>query len=428
MFRRTKAVITMVGLADAVGADMIALNESSSTNGSGSHRGGVVGNIGTRAGGLTPCPGTGARVQKEHRNLMAEILLIDDEADLRQFLQKALTERGHRVRCLERADAAMDILSNGEFELVVVDEIMPGLHGSKFIEVLRRQGNDIPAILMTGLGTLSFIEPMQQLGARVVPKPAAGSGELLKNLDLALEQALKGEAEIVHLIRRTVKLALKLSKTAPYLRYLVDCELRVQVSAMVNHDPARIKQILRETEGAEGPENSIRLQAEVWHLRFHGESGDYPRMRYQSLDWLHKLLAAPNKLFTVAELRGDPDGRLAADARMGVEQQTDAAGLKQIMNRMEEIEEIAKMAGWSERWEDQYTVLLKQRDGALRGKKVDSPLGKAHHNIATQLRNLCDKMANGSMPRLAAHLRAALKLAFPHIGYYPPPGTSAWQI
>ena len=45
------------------------------------------------------------------------------------FLQELLMQRGHQVRCLERADGAMAVLATGEFELVVVDESMPGLNG-----------------------------------------------------------------------------------------------------------------------------------------------------------------------------------------------------------------------------------------------------------------------------------------------------------
>jgi CheY-like chemotaxis protein len=343
-------------------------------------------------------------------NVMTQILLIDDDEELRPILQSDLQARGYGVRCLERADgAAMEVLADGEIDLVVVDEIMPGLHGSEFIKILRDQGNDIPVILMTGLGTRRLIEPMKQLGTLVVPKPAAGSGELLKDLVPAVEEALKGEAELVELVSRTVKLALKLGKTVPYLRWLLDCELG-------------------ESEAAAPAENSIRLKGEIWHLRFHGESADYPRKGNQSLTWLHMLLATPNKRFSVAELLGDPDGKLAAEAKIGTERVTDDAGLKRIKLRLEEIDEIIANTGGSEALDHEKAALLKQLQEALRGKKTDSPLKDAHRNIAVQTRALRDKKLAKDMPVLAAHLRAALKLNFPNVGYYPPVGTSSWQV
>jgi CheY-like chemotaxis protein len=357
---------------------------------------------------------------------MAEILLIDDDQVLRRFVQQALEERGHRVHGLDRADAATEVLANGEFQLIVVDEHMPGLLGSEFIKMVRRQGNDIPIILMTGLGTRSLVLPMKELGALVITKPMAGSDELMKDLAPAVDEALQGQAEIVELIGRTVKLALKLGKSAPYLRWLLDCELRVQVSVAVNHDVERIKYVLGETELGEPQGNSIRLRGDVWHLSYHGESGDYPRRGNQSLAWLYKLLAAPNKLFTVAELQGDPDSKLDADARIGAERRTDDAGIKSIQKRLEEIEEITEQTGGSETLENEKTQLLDQLHEAL--GRIDSPLKKAHRNIAVQIRAFRDKLAKGSMPNLAAHLRAALKLDFPYIAYYPPAGAPAWQI
>lgn len=359
---------------------------------------------------------------------MAEILLIDDDDALRGYLQTALTECGHQVQCLNKANDAMDVLARGDFELIVVDEVMPGMHGSDLLKLLRQQRNDIPVILMTGLGTYGLVDPMKELGALVVPKPAAGSAELMKDLALAVNESLKGEAEIAELISRTVKLALKRGKTAPYLRWLLDCELRVQVSAALNHDAEKIKKFLDEPKEGEPRENAIQLHADIWRLRYHNESGDFPRKGNQSLAWLHALLAAPNKLFTVADLQGDSDGKLAADALIGDEWEMDSAGVKKIKERLEEIEDIVEKTGGSESVENEKADLLHRLQQARRGKKMDSPLKAAHRNIAVQLRTLRDtKLAKG-MPQLAAHLRAALKLNFPYIGYYPSPGTPAWQI
>jgi CheY-like chemotaxis protein len=354
---------------------------------------------------------------------MADILLIDDDDDLRTFVQKSLVERGHHVRALNRADGALEILAEDEFDLIVVDEYMPGLHGSDFLKALRNQGNDIPAILMTGLGTRSMIEPMKQLGAMVVPKPAAGPLELVKDLVPAVEETLNGEAELADLVGRVVKLGLKRGKKTSYLRWLLDYELRVHVSGSVNDDADEIKP----TPAAREAENSIRLRGDIWHLRFEGESGDYPRNL--SLAWLCKLLAAPNRPFTVAELRGDPDGKIAADASIGDDAQIDDAGLKTIKEELADINEVITQTGGSESLDSKKAELEKLLHDAIRGKKMDSPLKTTFRGTVFQIRTLYNnRLAKGSMPRLAAHLRAALKMDFPYIGYYPPPGTPAWQI
>lgn len=177
---------------------------------------------------------------------MGEILLIDDDDELRGHVEAGLSQRGHRVCCLERAEGALAVLTQGQFDLVIVDERMPGLSGSDFLKQLRRAKIDLPAILMTGLATGGLVRPMKELGAFVVSKPAAGHAELMKDLLKSLDEALEGEAEIVASLGRTVGLALKLGKTGlvAYLRSLLDRELLIRVSAEVNHDPDRAKLIL----------------------------------------------------------------------------------------------------------------------------------------------------------------------------------------
>src|SRR5438552_18898206 len=128
---------------------------------------------------------------------MAKILLIDDDAELRRFLQSALEERGHAVRCLERAEGGMDLLDTGEFDLVLVDENMPGLSGSEFLKVLRKKGLGIPAILMTGYAKGKLSEALKKLDVVVVSKPAGGYEEVWKELEEHLGNALQGEAEIL---------------------------------------------------------------------------------------------------------------------------------------------------------------------------------------------------------------------------------------
>jgi CheY-like chemotaxis protein len=177
---------------------------------------------------------------------MAEILLIDDDDELRRHVETGLSQCGHRVCCLERADGALAVLSQGRFDLLIVDERMPGLSGSEFLRQLRKAKIDLPAILMTGLATGGLVRPMKELGALVCSKPAAGHAELMKDLVKSLDEALEGESEIVASIGRTVSLALKLGKTGlvSYLRSLLDRELLIRVSAEVNHDPDKAKLIL----------------------------------------------------------------------------------------------------------------------------------------------------------------------------------------
>jgi DNA-binding NtrC family response regulator len=81
---------------------------------------------------------------------MPRILLIDDDDDLTAFLRHALEEQGHQVKCLERAEHGPELLAAEAFDLVLLDNKMPGMTGIDFLEALERGGVRSTVILMTG--------------------------------------------------------------------------------------------------------------------------------------------------------------------------------------------------------------------------------------------------------------------------------------
>jgi hypothetical protein len=171
---------------------------------------------------------------------------------------------------------------------------------------------------------------------------------------------------------------------------------------------------------------SIRLSGEVWHIRYDQEIGAFPKKGSQALGWIAKLLAAPGCSFTVADLLGDPEGKLAADALLMGECETDPEGVEAIKTRLAEIEEIAAETGGSEAMDNEKSDLLRRLQAADYGTQILNPLRKSHHNIATQIRKLRDKLSE-SMPKLGTYLRVTFRFEFPQFGYYPPAGTPAWE-
>lgn len=80
-----------------------------------------------------------------------KILVVDDEADIRDILQFNLEKAGYAVDCAESAEEALEILS-AEHGLILLDVMMGGMSGIKLAEHLRNEkGNDIPIIFLTAL-------------------------------------------------------------------------------------------------------------------------------------------------------------------------------------------------------------------------------------------------------------------------------------
>jgi two-component system phosphate regulon response regulator OmpR len=80
------------------------------------------------------------------------LLVVDDDARLRALLQRFLTEQGFRVTAAADAAAARRALGGFEFDLVVLDVMMPGESGIELVESLRRDGQDVPIVMLTARG------------------------------------------------------------------------------------------------------------------------------------------------------------------------------------------------------------------------------------------------------------------------------------
>lgn len=76
------------------------------------------------------------------------ILIVDDEADIRDILQFNLENAGFKVDTASSAEQALEILSD-RHSLILLDVMMGGISGFKMAETLRGWGNDVPIIFLT---------------------------------------------------------------------------------------------------------------------------------------------------------------------------------------------------------------------------------------------------------------------------------------
>jgi DNA-binding NtrC family response regulator len=96
---------------------------------------------------------------------VARILLIDDDAELSSFVRTELEAQGHEVRCLERAERGPGALADTPFDVVLLDNKMPGMSGIDFLRALEERGLNVPVILMTGYSTSETAVQAMNLGA-----------------------------------------------------------------------------------------------------------------------------------------------------------------------------------------------------------------------------------------------------------------------
>lgn len=118
----------------------------------------------------------------------ARILVVDDEAPLREMLSDTLHIANYEV--LEAADAieAMTLLRRTQVDLIISDVNMPGMDGYEFLARLRESGDDTPAIMLTARRERQDVTQGLKLGADDYVTKPFGLEELLLRVAAVLRR------------------------------------------------------------------------------------------------------------------------------------------------------------------------------------------------------------------------------------------------
>ena len=95
----------------------------------------------------------------------ARILVIDDEEIVHASLKKILTRVGHEIQSAFSAKNGLEQLDRGQFDLIIVDLMMPEMNGIQFLEALRDRSSKLPVLMVTGYPTISTAVQALRLGA-----------------------------------------------------------------------------------------------------------------------------------------------------------------------------------------------------------------------------------------------------------------------
>ena len=77
------------------------------------------------------------------------ILVVEDETPMRVALVQTLSTEGYRVRSANNGIAGLEIASEEDFDLVLLDVMMPGLDGYAVCRALRERGKSMPVMMLT---------------------------------------------------------------------------------------------------------------------------------------------------------------------------------------------------------------------------------------------------------------------------------------
>jgi DNA-binding NtrC family response regulator len=116
------------------------------------------------------------------------LLIVEDEAPLRQAIAEQLADHGYLVEQAESGEAAVARLADFAFDIIITDLRLPGIDGSSVVEAAVERYPDIVAIVITGYGTFKDAVNAIKRGAHDFVSKPFQIDALLHVLDSALEQ------------------------------------------------------------------------------------------------------------------------------------------------------------------------------------------------------------------------------------------------
>jgi DNA-binding NtrC family response regulator len=108
----------------------------------------------------------------EIATIVQRVLVIDDEAAIGAGIKRILTPEGHEVQCFEDPHAGMTAALDGDFDVIFLDLMMPGLSGMEILRHFRTAGVAAEVVVITGNSTVeAAVEAMKEGAVDFLPKP-----------------------------------------------------------------------------------------------------------------------------------------------------------------------------------------------------------------------------------------------------------------
>jgi len=157
------------------------------------------------------------------------IFVVDDDSTVREALRDLLREDGRTVELYPGSEAFLESYRPDREGCLLVDARMPGMGGLALLQRLKSEGNQLPAIMITGQGDVPMaVEAMKAGAADFIEKPI-GRDELFASIERALEQT-----------RDSAKLSVRREVAAARLASLTGRQRQIMELALAGHPSKNI--------------------------------------------------------------------------------------------------------------------------------------------------------------------------------------------
>jgi DNA-binding NtrC family response regulator len=143
------------------------------------------------------------------------ILVVDDEAEIREGLEALLSSEGYGVTCVETGEAGLAKLEEQPFDLLLLDVSLPDRNGLELLREIRRRDPHLSVVLITAFGSIDMARAAFKSGAQdYITKPwsndellaqvaQAVEGRRLREENVQLKRALKQRYNFPNIIGKS---------------------------------------------------------------------------------------------------------------------------------------------------------------------------------------------------------------------------------
>lgn len=190
----------------------------------------------------------------------AQVLVVEDESEILDLVCLLLLRSGHRVQSANSAKEASEYLSKTNFDLIILDWMLPQLSGVEFLKILRSTGSKTPVLMLTAKSEPQDIVQGLDAGADdYMTKPfepsvfTARTKALLRRAQFDLStEAQEGPQELLKSGEIQLNLATYECRLASEVVHLTPSEFKILSEMIKNQGRVLTRESLIETVQGEG--------------------------------------------------------------------------------------------------------------------------------------------------------------------------------
>jgi len=128
------------------------------------------------------------------------VLVIEDDRETAQFLQRSLRESGHTADIAGDGDTGLAMAREGRFDVLIVDRMLPRRDGLSVVQALRAEGARTPVLILSALGEVDDrVKGLRAGGDDYLTKPYAYT-ELLARIEALARRPAREEQATRYLV------------------------------------------------------------------------------------------------------------------------------------------------------------------------------------------------------------------------------------